>query len=175
MSASGILARARNDAGLTQDVVARRARTSRPTLSAYEHDRKSPTLDTAQRILAATGHELDVVPRIEFRERTTSRGRVMWVPNRLWRLPVRLAVARVTLPLHLQWSKQDRGFDLGDRQQRARVYETVLREGRPADIRAFVDGALLVDLWHDLVLPPDLRGAWAPVIEAELVGRGSDA
>jgi hypothetical protein len=42
----------------------------------------------------------------------------------------------------------------------------VLQEGRPADILAYVDGALLVDLWDDLVLPRAVRSAWAPVIHA---------
>jgi hypothetical protein len=46
------------------------------------------------------------------------------------------------------------------------VYETVLQEGRPADILAYVDGALLADLWGELVLPRAVRSAWAPVIAA---------
>ncbi len=32
--------------------------------------------------------------------------------------------------------------------------------------RARVDGALLVDLWPELVLPRDLRAAWQPVIDS---------
>lgn len=60
----------------------------------------------------------------------------------------------------------DRGrrFNLGDRRQRARVYEIVLREGGPADVLRYVDGALLVDRWDDLVLPATVRTAWAPVV-----------
>jgi hypothetical protein len=46
------------------------------------------------------------------------------------------------------------------------VYEVVLQEGRPADILAYVDGALLVDLWDDLVLPRVVRSAWTPAIRA---------
>ena len=45
------------------------------------------------------------------------------------------------------------------------VYEVVLQEGRPADILAYVDGVLLVDLWDDLVLPRAVRSAWAPVVQ----------
>lgn len=168
---AALLERARHDAGLTQDEVARRAHTSRPTLSAYEHGRKSPTLDTAQRLLAATGHELDAAPLIEFTEHLTARGRRVAVPNRLPRLPIKQAVAAITLPLHLNWSEPGRVSNLADRRQRARVYEVVLREGLPADIRAFIDGALLVDLWDDLVLPRDVRDAWAPVVDAALAGR----
>jgi len=40
----------------------------------------------------------------------------------------------VELPLHLNWSDPGRRFDLRDRHQRARVYELVLREGRPLDV-----------------------------------------
>jgi transcriptional regulator with XRE-family HTH domain len=168
MSAAGLLQRARNEAGLTQEAVAQVARTSRPTLSAYEHGRKSPTLETAQRLLAATGHEFDVVPLVVFTEYVTSRGRVLVVPNRLQRLPVREALATVALPLHLNWSEPGRVSNLADRQQRARLYEAVLREGGPADITAFIDGALLIDLWTELVLPRHVRRAWTPVISAAL-------
>ena len=92
MSAT-LLARARDESGLTQSEVARRAGTSRPTLSAYEHGRTSPTMDTAQRVLAATGHELAAVPVVTFTERVSGRGRVFAVPDRLPRLPVRHAMA----------------------------------------------------------------------------------
>jgi hypothetical protein len=44
------------------------------------------------------------------------------------------------------------------------VYEIVLQEGTPADILAYVDGALLVDLWEDLVLPRGIRAAWTPLV-----------
>ena len=76
------------------------------------------------------------------------------------------AFVRVRLPLHLNWPAPGRVFDLGSRADRTRVYEVVLQEGRPADILAYVDGALLVDLWDDLVLPRAVRSAWAPVVHA---------
>lgn len=165
-----LLARARDESGLTQSEVARRAGTSRPTLSAYEHGRTSPTLDTAQRVLAATGHELAAVPVVTFTERLARRGRVFTVPDRLSRLRVSRAMATITLPLHVSWSEPGRVSHLADRAQRARVYEALMREGRPADIGSYVDGALLVDLWDELVLPRDVRDAWAPVIAAALDG-----
>lgn len=168
MGSDDLLVRARREAGLTQGELARRARTSRPTLSAYERGRKSPTLDTARRLLQATGHDLEAVPDVEFSYQPTSRGHGVWVPSRLWRLPVSQALGHLTLPLHLDWSAPGRTSDLGDRGSRARVYEVVLREGAADDIRAMVDGALLVDLWDELVLPGAVRAAWDPVIEAEL-------
>lgn len=38
--------------------------------------------------------------------------------------------------------------------------------GTADDILGVVDGALLVDLWPDLVLPAAVRAAWAPLVEA---------
>ena len=40
----------------------------------------------------------------------------------------------------------------------------MLREGGPADVLAYIDGALLVDLWDDLVLPAGVRAAWDAVV-----------
>jgi len=161
---------ARRRAGLTQQRLAQLAHTSRPTLSAYEHGRKSPTLDTLTRLLAAAGQELTTGPRVDFHRAPVGRGRVAYVPNHLPRLPVADALASVALPLHLEWSRPGRVARLGDRRERARAYEVILREGGPDDIRRFVDGALLVDLWDELVLPPAVRDAWAPLVAAARAG-----
>ena len=168
MDTSELLERARSDAGLSQEELARRAGTSRPTLSAYEHGRKSPTMATAARLLANAGYELVAQPRIEFTERLATRSRSIWVPDHLPRLDVARAFARVSLPLHLNWSDRRRVFDLASRADRARVYEVVLQEGRPVDIMAYVDGALLLDLWDELVLPRAVRSAWTPIVDVSL-------
>lgn len=55
---------AREKAGLSVSEVARRARTSRSAIHAYESGEVSPSLATAQRVLAAAGHELVVVPAV---------------------------------------------------------------------------------------------------------------
>jgi transcriptional regulator with XRE-family HTH domain len=168
MAGGDLLERARTEAGLTRQELARRAGTSRPTLSAYEHGHKSPRLDTVERILNEAGFALSVEPRVAFRQITTRRHRIASVPDRLGRLPLDQALARVELPLHLDWSSNDRTVDLADRRGRARFYEAVIREGTPDDIRSYIDGALLVDLWDDLVLPPDIRRAWQPLIDGAL-------
>lgn len=110
-------------------------------------------------------------PRIEFHEVLVDRGRPIRVPNVLPSLPHVLpslpldrAFATVGLPLHLNWSDRGRHYDLRDRCQRARVYALVLREGGPEDVLAYVDGALLVDLWDELVLSVKVRAAWAGVV-----------
>lgn len=49
---------ARREAGLTQTELAARAATSQAAVSAYESGRRSPSVDTLVRIIAATGLEL---------------------------------------------------------------------------------------------------------------------
>ena len=165
MEPGELLERVRVSAGLTQEELARRAGTSRPTLSAYEHGRKSPTVATFARLLSEAGWELAAQPHVSFSQQPGSHGKPVWVPDRLPRLDAARALAVVKLPLHLNWSAPGRAFDLRSRTDRARMYEIVLQEGRPADILAYVDGALLADLWDDLVLPRAVRSAWSPVIQ----------
>lgn len=162
---SDLLERVRHEAGLSQEVLAARAGTSRPTLSAYEHGRKSPTLATVERLLDSAGFELTAEPRVTFAEHPTRRGRPIVVADRLWRLAIGDAFATVTLPLGLNWSSPGATFELSDRRQRARCYEVTLREGIADDLLRYVDGALLVDLWGELVLPSEVRAAWQPVLD----------
>jgi transcriptional regulator with XRE-family HTH domain len=168
VSVAKLLQAARHLAGLSQDQLAQQAHTSRTAVSAYENGRKKPTLDTAERLLAASGFDLDLRPRVMFHSVTSDRGRVYQVPNRLPSLPPHLALATVELPLALNWSQPGRRYRLRDRSERARVYEAVLREGGPQDVLTYLDGVLLVDVWDELVLPRDLRAAWSPLI-AKLV------
>jgi transcriptional regulator with XRE-family HTH domain len=161
-----LLERARRLAGLSRSELARRAGASRPTLAAYAAGTKSPNLSTAERVIRAAGFELDLVPRPVFREAAVGRGRAVYVPDVLPRLPLHQALGTVQLPLHLNWSQPGREFDLADRQQRARIYEIVLQEGTPQDITDYIDGALLVDLSPDLILPAEVRRAWQPLIGA---------
>jgi transcriptional regulator with XRE-family HTH domain len=164
----GLLERARRLAGLSRAELARRSGASRPTLAAYAAGRKSPNLVTAERVVAAAGFELDLVPKQSFREVPVGRGRSAYVPESLPRLPADQALRSARLPLHLNWSQPGRVFDLSDRQQRARAYEIVMREGTSEDIRSWIDGALLADLWPDLVLPAALRRAWQPLMDSAL-------
>ena len=172
MTTADQLRLARRRAGLSQHALAELAGTSRERVSAYEHGHTSPTVATAERLLAATGHHLVAEPRIDFVRRAAGRGRTVAVPGRLPRLPAERALARVTLPLQLNWSQPGRTFDLAHRSDRARVYEAVLSEGEPEDVLRYVDGVLLVDLWDELVLPRGVRRAWEPVVALE---RGTTA
>src|SRR5438105_9834571 len=169
----GLLARVRRAAGLSQAELARRAGTSRPTLSAYEHGRKSPSLDTLGRLFAAAGFELDARRVITFSMVAGPRGRMVVVPDRLPRSEPEAALASVSLPLTVNWSQPGRVFRLADRGDRARVYEMVVREGTAEDMRCYIDGVLLVDLWDELVLPAYVRTAWTPLIARVLDRVGS--
>jgi transcriptional regulator with XRE-family HTH domain len=130
MSTAELLTRARHEARLSQSEFAIRARTSRPTLSAYEHGRTSPSMETAARLLAAAGQELTAGPRSSLRNEPSPA-----VAPRPCRPSAPTARAPGAghhhPPLHLNWSEPDRQFKLSDRAQRARVYEIVLREGTP--------------------------------------------
>ncbi|MDR1386742.1 MAG: hypothetical protein LBJ44_03965 [Propionibacteriaceae bacterium] len=117
-----------------------------------------------ERIVEASGYDLDLTPRVDFTTHPGPRGEPYLVPDRLWRLDLRQAFASVVLPKRLHWSGPSRVYRLADRADRARVYEIVLREGAKADLLEYVDGALLVDLWDDLVLPTSLRSAWESII-----------
>jgi hypothetical protein len=67
----------------------------------------------------------------------------------------------VELPLWLFWSAPGHTFDLGDRDMRIWLYQTVLREAsRPEDLTTYLDGDTLITLWPDLYLPKGVRQAW---------------
>ena len=164
--ARNLIEEARIGAGLTQQEMADRGGTSRTTLSAYEHGRKSPNLDTAERLLAVAGYELTLQHRIKFSEVKMPRGRRIHVPNRLWQLNPVDAFRTVQLPLSVNWSNPGKEFDLSIRRQRARLYEIVIREGMPKDILKFIDGSLLIDLWQEIFLPQAIRTHWEVTIDA---------
>ncbi len=96
---------------------------------------------------------------------TRATAQVPAVPDDLDVADVEKVTGVVELPLHIRWSGPDRRYDLANRQQRARVYEQVLREGNEDDIRRFIQADELIDLWDELVLPRNVRHAWAEWLE----------
>jgi hypothetical protein len=92
---------------------------------------------------------------------TRATAQIPAVPDDLDAVDVEKATGIVELPLHIRWSGPSRRYDLADRQQRARVYEQVLREGNNDDVRSFIRADELIDLWDELVLPRNVRQAWA--------------
>src|ERR1700722_9015329 len=67
----------------------------------------------------------------------------------------------VVLPPHVRWSEPTLAYDLERLPDRLRVYEQVLREGTEDDVRFYVDVTELQKVFDDLVLPPNVRKAWA--------------
>ena len=59
MTPAQLLVTARRRRGLTQAALARRAGTSQPVISAYEHGRRDPTTATLRRLVAAAGERLE--------------------------------------------------------------------------------------------------------------------
>jgi hypothetical protein len=67
----------------------------------------------------------------------------------------------ITLPHHVQWTMPGHVYDLGDRQDRAVIYEHVLTQGLEEDVRYIIDVDELIALWDELFLPPHVCQAWA--------------
>jgi hypothetical protein len=66
----------------------------------------------------------------------------------------------VSLPHHLDWSGNAE-YVLDRPARLASMYRTVLAEaGTTDDLRNWLDGALLVEIWPSLWLPPQLRSKW---------------
>ena len=58
--AGNLIKLARQESGLSQRELARRAKTSQATMSAYEAGRKQPSLETLARIIRAAGQDLRI-------------------------------------------------------------------------------------------------------------------
>jgi hypothetical protein len=90
------------------------------------------------------------------------------VPRDLGELRGRLRGV-VALPARSFWSGPDpRGvrWDLADPARRRDLYEIVLVEGTLDDVRELVNGAELHRVWDQMYLPPWVRAAWQPLIDA---------
>lgn len=157
------LTNARIAAGLTQAEVSARSGIARPNISAFESGRRDPRWQTALHTIEATGAKIDIIQPITW---SWMNGRRPYaVPSRLWRLPINDTFRLLTPGFRLWWSGPSPRFDLADRSDRSSAYELVLREGTPEDIESVVDGALLIDAWHDMILPAELRQGWQPLID----------
>ena len=113
-------------------------------------------------------------PGLDFLAVSTTRTSTLGPAGRPIAVPVDLATANIAkasgtieLPLHIRWSGEPIAYDLDDRADRARVYEQVLREGTEGDVLFYVRADQLVEQWHELVLPPEVRRAWASWVAAQ--------
>ncbi|MDP9845429.1 hypothetical protein [Streptosporangium lutulentum] len=66
----------------------------------------------------------------------------------------------ITLPRHLDWGPK-RSYHLDQIADARLLYMRVIRESAtPADLRQFLNAAMLRRLWPELVLPPPVRALW---------------
>lgn len=156
---SYLLEQARRVRGLTQAQLAKLAGTSQATLSAYERGAKSPSLKVAQRIIAATGHDLNLRVHIDWVEHKAPSIERFWVPNILWGVETPICFATLEYPDWIGGTGM-RDWDLRDREERKGLYEQLIRRGQPDEMIRWMDGALLVDIWRELELPDPVREAW---------------
>jgi transcriptional regulator with XRE-family HTH domain len=81
MDPAATLREARHRAGLSQTALAERTGTSQATISAYETGAKEPSLSTLSRLLAETGHSLEVTEGMRTFQPSTRelhrRGRIL--------------------------------------------------------------------------------------------------
>ena len=172
MEVGWLILNARRGSGLTQRALASRGGTSQAALSAYERGLKAPNLAVAERIVEAAGYRLDLVTQVNFTRHTAPTAGAFWVPDRLWRGRLPECFAKIYLDDATRFRGVAR-FNLRRRPQRRRLYELLLRRGKPDEMRDWMDGALLVDIWDDLKIPEAIRQAWQPAVT--LAGNGPRA
>ena len=102
---------------------------------------------------------------LTFTQHTDKRGKPFFVPDALPELTPDQAMRTVVLPIHLDWSTPGKVRPMSDERHRREVYRIVLQEGGPEDIKQYVDGRLLVELWSDIYLPVMIHEAWQPLID----------
>ena len=91
--------------------------------------------------------------------RTYAENRQYLLPETLGELDGPLT-GSVQLPLRLDWSERAE-FHLDDPAERNVMYERVIREAtRIDDLRTYLNGAVLRDVWRSLFLPVRVRRIW---------------
>jgi hypothetical protein len=91
--------------------------------------------------------------------RTYAENRPYVLPETLEELTGPLSGA-VQLPVRLNWSDRIE-FHLSDPAERNVMYERVIREAsRVDDLRSYLDGNVLREVWGELFLPVRVRQIW---------------
>jgi hypothetical protein len=91
--------------------------------------------------------------------RTYAENRPYLLPETLGELDG-LLTGVVQLPLRLDWSERAE-FHLNDPAERNVMYERVIREAtRIGDLRTYVNGMVLREVWRSLFLPARVRRIW---------------
>ncbi len=167
---------ARRAQHVTQAQLALRAGVGRRFVVDLESGHPRAELGKALTVMRVLGLRLDVLSSpvavvdtkdgtVSFTAVTRPSGRPFFVPARLWTLDPGRATATVTLPYSVYWSGGDASFDLSDERDRQLAYRILLTEAPPDVMVGFLDGGLLSEMWDRVLLPPDVREAWQPVID----------
>lgn len=91
--------------------------------------------------------------------RTYAENRPYLVPDTLDELAGPVAGV-IRLPLRLDWTERAE-FHLDDPAERNVLYERVIREAtRVDDLRAYLNGLVLREVWRQLFLPARVRRTW---------------
>jgi transcriptional regulator with XRE-family HTH domain len=163
-----VIEEARLASGLGQAELAALSGTSQPTLSAYEHGKKTPGLAVAERIVNAAGWNIALQPRVTFTEHAAPPGFrfPFTVPDRLWRLEAPACFRTIKFFDLIDEDSDKFWWDLSIRVDRKLVYERLLTYGDEGSLRLYLDAALLIDLWPEMNVPEPMRTRWAAVIDA---------
>lgn len=167
----------RHARGLTQAELARLAGVGRRFIVDLESGHARAELGKTLQVMRTLGLSLDLLTTpvtvvqtpsgpVAFTTSGGISGRPLSAPTRLWALPPEEALAVITLPRSVYWSGGDGVFDLSDAQDREMAYRIVLGEAPPEVIVRFVDGSLLEQMWDEILLPPRVRDAWQPAVDA---------
>lgn len=139
----------REATGLSQAAMAVVLGVTQPAVAAYEAGRRSPARAAASKyaLIEAALHG-------PVRCYGAFRGRPIELPDALW-VPAIPSAGTWRLPVHVEWSTR-RPRDLADIEERRVAYAKVLTEGKPSDIRLWVDPRELARLWPDVAVPRHL-------------------
>jgi transcriptional regulator with XRE-family HTH domain len=147
--------------GVSQALLAEILGVTQPAVAAWEAGRRSPTGPAAEvldRIADALAGPTKVYG--EFRHRPIE------LPAGRWTTVVPKTFVVAKLPVHLDWSPRQGPWDTRTPQGRASLYAQVLDEGRPQDIRIWVDPDALVELWPDVHVARHMQEPVADLVES---------
>jgi hypothetical protein len=147
----------REQTRLTPEAFALVIGTTRSAVASYEAGRRCPATRVAARYRAVEETLSGPV-----RSYGAFRGRPIELPDSAW---VSAVPHRGTfrLPVHLDWSYR-KGRDMALVDDRLAVYAQVLAEGKPSDIRFWIDLPELHRFLPELLIPRHLRGPSAEML-----------
>lgn len=147
--------------GVSQALLAQILGVTQPAVAAWEAGRRTPTgrpAELLERVAAALAGPTKIYG--EFRHRPIELPEGRWTPV----VPPVFVVPK--LPIHLDWTPRQGQWDMRDPRQRASLYSQVLDEGRPHDVRIWIDPDALVELWPDVPVARHMQDAVADLVES---------